>query len=61
MASTDAVQWKKVMDEEFNSLIINDIQELVKRPERKRDVFKGRWVFKIKRNLKGDIVCYKAC
>ncbi len=56
MASANAVQWNKAIDEEFNSLIINDTWKLVKQPERKRDILKSRWVFKIKRNSKGDIV-----
>ena len=48
------------MDEEFSSLIVNDIWKLVKRQEGKGNVLKGRWVFRIKRNLQGDIVRYKA-
>lgn len=40
MGSADKVQWKKAMDETFNSLIISNTWKLVKRPEEKRDVVK---------------------
>ena len=60
LSSTDAVHWKKAIDKAFNSLVLNKTWKLVKQPEGKGDVLKGRWVFKIKRNLEGDIVRYKA-
>lgn len=59
LASADAIHWKKAMDEEFNSLMVNNTWKLVKQPERKGNVLKGRWVFRIKRNLQGEIVRYK--
>lgn len=61
LASADAIHWEKAMDEEFNSLVVTDTWKLVKRLEGKGNALKNRWVFKIKRNLQGDIVRYKAC
>jgi hypothetical protein len=51
LASHDATQWKKAMDEEVDALIKNKTWKRVKRPDPKLGirVLRGKWVYKLKR------------
>jgi hypothetical protein len=47
------------MTEEYQSIIKNDVWEIVPRPKRK-DVVSSKWIFKIKHVVDGSIEKYKA-
>uniref|UniRef100_A0A1X7TBP1 Reverse transcriptase Ty1/copia-type domain-containing protein n=1 Tax=Amphimedon queenslandica TaxID=400682 RepID=A0A1X7TBP1_AMPQE len=47
------------MDEEYNSLMSNDVWELVKLPKDER-VLSSKWIFKCKIGATGNINRYKA-
>jgi hypothetical protein len=47
------------MTEEYQSLIMNDVWEIVPRPKSK-DVVSSKWIFKIKHDVDGSIEKYKA-
>jgi hypothetical protein len=47
------------MTEEYQSIIKNDVWEIVPRPKRK-DVVYSKWIFKIKHVVDGSIEKYKA-
>lgn len=51
--------WKIVMQTEYNSLIENNVWELVNRPENV-NIVKCKWVYKVKKNASGDFERYKA-
>ncbi|KAI3740618.1 hypothetical protein L2E82_31087 [Cichorium intybus] len=51
--------WQKAMKDEMNSLHKNQTYELVKLPKGKK-ALKNKWVFKLKKDGKGNIVKYKA-
>jgi hypothetical protein len=50
-------EWADVMKEEYQSIINNDVWEIVPRPKRK-DVVSSKWIFKIK-HVDGSIEKYK--
>jgi hypothetical protein len=52
-------EWADVMTEEYQSIIKNDVWEIVPRPNSK-DVVSSRWLFKIKHAADGSIKKYKA-
>jgi hypothetical protein len=52
-------EWEDAMTEEYQSIIKNDIWEIVPRPNSK-DVVSSRWLFKIKHVADGSIEKYKA-
>jgi hypothetical protein len=45
--ATQKKQWKEAMTEEYQSIIKNDVWEIVPRPEEKSMVT-SKWVYKIK-------------
>lgn len=55
----DKHDWKRALDEEYKSLIANKTWELVKTPKNTK-ILRCKWIFKLKRNEKGEIVRYKA-
>lgn len=59
LSSPHADQWKKAMQEEYESLIKNETWSLADMPSGKR-VLPCKWVFKTKTNEKGEIIRYKA-
>jgi hypothetical protein len=52
-------EWADAMTEEYQSIIKNDVWEIVPRPNSK-DVVSSRWLFKIKHVVDGSIEKYKA-
>jgi hypothetical protein len=57
-AATQQV-WKDAMVEEYQSIMKNDVWEIVPRPEGK-PVVTSKWIFKIKHTADGSIYKYKA-
>ena len=57
-----AIEWSKALHEEYDSLMANDTWELVKVGEVKPGhiVLSGKWVFKLKRGIDGNITRFKA-
>ena len=51
--------WKDSMQEEYQSIMKNDILDVVPRPERKF-VVTSKWIYKIKHAMDGSIEKYKA-
>lgn len=62
MSGPLSAQWSKGLHEEFGNLIANDTWELVRIEdvEPGHTVLSGKWVFKIKRGVDGNITRYKA-
>jgi hypothetical protein len=52
-------EWEDAMIEEYQSIIKNDVWEIVPRPKSK-DVVSSKWLFKIKHAADGSIEKYKA-
>jgi hypothetical protein len=52
-------EWADAMTEEYQSIIKNDVWEIVPRPKSK-DVVSSKWLFKIKHVADGSIEKYKA-
>jgi hypothetical protein len=52
-------EWADAMTEEYQSIIKNDVWEIVPRPKSK-DVVSSKWLFKIKHAVDGSIEKYKA-
>jgi hypothetical protein len=52
-------EWANAMTEEYQSIIKNDVWEIVPRPKGK-DVVSSKWLFKIKHAANGSIEKYKA-
>jgi hypothetical protein len=52
-------EWKEAMMEEYQSIMKNDVWEIVPRPEGK-SVVTSKWVYKIKHAVDGSIDKYKA-
>jgi hypothetical protein len=52
-------EWVDAMTEEYQSIIKNDVWEIVPRPKSK-DVVLSKWLFKIKHAADGSIEKYKA-
>ena len=59
LASPDKDSWKKAMDEEIESLLVNETWDIVQLPEGCEDIG-CKWVFKIKINADDQIDRYKA-
>ena len=59
LRSDDVDKWEAAMDEEYNSLLANGTWELTPLPKQRKSV-SCKWVFKTKRDAKGDIVRHKA-
>jgi hypothetical protein len=55
----DAKKWEIAMQEEYDSLVVNNIQSLVPLPKGRNPIF-CKWVFKIKHAVDGEVECYKA-
>jgi hypothetical protein len=52
-------EWADAMTEEYQSIIKNDVWEIVPKPKSK-DVVSSKWIFKIKHATDGSIEKYKA-
>jgi hypothetical protein len=52
-------EWADAMTEEYQSIIKNDVWEMVPRPKSK-DVVSSKWLFKIKHVADGSIEKYKS-
>jgi hypothetical protein len=52
-------EWADAITEEYQSIIMNDVWEIVPRPKSK-DVVSSKWLFKIKHVADGSIEKYKA-
>jgi hypothetical protein len=52
-------EWADAMTEEYQSIIKNDVWEIVPRPKSK-DVVSAKWLFQIKHAADGSIEKYKA-
>ncbi len=55
----DAKKWEIAMQEEYDSLIVNNIWSLVPHPKGKKPIF-CKWMFKIKHGVDGEVERYKA-
>ena len=51
--------WKEAMIQEYNSILKNDVWDVVPRPKNK-SVVSSKWLFKIKHASNGSIEKYKA-
>ena len=58
-SASDAPEWEKAMEKEMNSLISNDVWELVECPPDRR-IVGSKWIFKRKIDEDGAIERYKA-
>jgi hypothetical protein len=52
-------EWKDVMVEEYQSVVKNDIWDVVPRPKEK-SVVSSKWIFNMKNDVDGSIEKYKA-
>ena len=52
-------QWKEAMSEEHQSIMKNEVWEIVPRPKEK-SVVTSKWVYKIKHAVDGSVDKYKA-
>lgn len=59
MAGCEASEWKKAMDEEYNSLLQNETWTVIVN-DGKQKLIDNRWVYKKKTNAEGQVVRYKA-
>ena len=59
LVSPEALHWKKAIQSEYDSLIENQTWELTDLPP-DRKVLTGRWVFRLKYGLDGEIRKFKA-
>jgi hypothetical protein len=50
--------WKDAMTEEYQSILKNDVWDVVPRPEGK-SVVTSKWIYKIKHDVDGSIEKYK--
>ncbi len=55
----DVKKWEIAMQEEYNSLVVNNTWSLVPLPKG-RNPISCKWVFKIKHGVDGEVECYKA-
>lgn len=58
MKSSARKEWQSAAKEEYDSLVRNDVFDLVPLPNRKK-LIQNRWVFSIKRDRKGNILRHK--
>jgi hypothetical protein len=58
--ATSRQVWRDAMMEEYNSIMKNDVWEVVPRPEGK-SVVTSKWLYKLKHVADGNIEKYKAC
>lgn len=59
MSSPHAAEWKKAMDEEYNSLMKNNTWSLTDLPTNKK-ALPSKWVFKTKTDQAGEVTRFKA-
>jgi len=59
LAGKDKNNWKKALDEEYESLIANKTWKLVEAPEDTKISKGSKWVFRLKKDEKGRIIRYK--
>ena len=59
MNDTNSVKWIEAMNEEYKSMQDNKVWELVPLPEGKKPIG-CKWIFKTKRDSKGNVERYKA-
>ena len=57
--ATKKKEWKDAMIEEYQSIMKNDVWEIVPRPE-KKSVMTSKWIYKIKNAANGSVEKYKA-
>ncbi len=55
----DAKKWEMAMQEEYDSLVVNNTWSLVPLPKGRKPI-SCKWVFKIKHGVDGEVECYKA-
>ena len=56
---TERKEWKDAMIKEYQSIMMNDVWDIVPRPEEK-SVVTFKWIYKIKHVVDGSIEKYKA-
>ena len=59
MESPDSQKWINAMNEEMKFMYDNDVWDIVSLPKDKKTVG-CKWIFKIKRDSKGNVEKYKA-
>lgn len=59
IASPEHDKWRKSMQEEFNSLLLNQTWDVVNLPANRKAIH-TRWVYRIKKNEAGHITKYKS-
>jgi len=59
MRSTEASKWQEAMEDELKSMSTNNVWDLEEIPKVAKTVG-GKWVYKVKRDSKGNIERYKA-
>ena len=52
-------EWVEAMTEEYQSIMKNDVWDIVPKPENK-SVVSSKWIYKIKHTVDGSIEKYKA-
>ena len=57
--ANESHEWKKAMEEEYNSLIANDTWTLTKLPNGRKPIG-SKWIYKLKENADGSIAKHKA-
>ena len=57
--ATKKKEWMDVVIEEYQSIIKNDVWDVVPRPREKSVVY-SKWIFKTKHSIDGSIEKYKA-
>jgi hypothetical protein len=60
LASPQATEWLKSMEEEYNSLVINNTWEIVPSPNAKFNLVGSKWVYLIKFNPDGSVKRFKS-
>ena len=56
--ATKIKEWKDVMIEEYQSIMKNDVWEVVPRPE-KKSIMNSKWIYKMKHAAYGNIEKHK--
>jgi hypothetical protein len=54
----DAKKWEIAMQEEYDSLVVNNTWPLVPLPKGRKPI-SCKWMFKIKHGVDGEVECYK--